>query len=95
MLRTRRVCLNTRCRFNAVGARFARESHTDPHRHGDGGSHARAPGGREGLSRHHLSDSLAGDGSDTLHHARLERRRNTSAPRSFFATLAVVGFQMC
>ena len=26
---------------------------------------------------------------------KLKRRRNTSAPRSFFATSAVIGFQMC
>ena len=29
------------------------------------------------------------------HHVKLVRRRNTSAPCSFFATTAVIGFQMC
>jgi hypothetical protein len=29
------------------------------------------------------------------HHLKLNRTRNTSAPRSFFATAAVSGFQMC
>jgi hypothetical protein len=29
------------------------------------------------------------------HHVRLNRTRNTSAPRSFFTTAAVRGFQTC
>jgi hypothetical protein len=41
------------------------------------------------------ADDNTSDGAILPHHVKHNRTRNTSAPRSFFATAAVSGFQMC